>query len=50
MSSQKKAGKAAPKSSKAEKASFEKVITALEKENEAFVIPKGQSESILARY
>jgi hypothetical protein len=46
MSSQKKAGKAAPKSAKAEKASFEKVITALEKENEAFVIPKGQSKSI----
>jgi hypothetical protein len=46
MSSQKKTGKATPKSAKAEKASFEKVIIALEKENEAFVIPKGQSESI----
>lgn len=38
------------KSSKAERASFEKVITALEKENEAFVIPRAQSKNCMHLY
>lgn len=44
MSSSTKKSSNKSKSSKAEKASFEKVITALEKENEAFVIPRSQSQ------
>ena len=35
--------KSASKVSKSEKASFDKVINALEKEKEAFVTPKSQS-------
>lgn len=35
------------KASKAEKASFDKVINALEKEKEAFVTPKSQSMNLV---
>lgn len=50
MSSNKKSAsgntKPSTKSSKAEKASFDKVITALEKENEAYVTPTAQSKRV----
>jgi hypothetical protein len=39
-----KKGSKTPRSAKAERASFEKVISALEKESEAYIIPQTQSK------